>query len=215
MKSIADQLPPEFAKQIHPDWRKNEADYWAVRDELLAQYKDLWIGFSDGAVVASGKSPVQVLHAARRAAPHPFVICVGHEQEPSRVRRSTFPYDIGYVGEALPLLDVEFRPNPAAPGVVFDRVIPDTGADTSILPWVDCQALQLDPNQATPGYLSGVAGGSVASLMFDVWVELDGNEYPSRVHADPVGAERILGRDVLNYMDILFRGPACEVVVNP
>ena len=39
MKSIADQLPPEIARQLHPDRRKNEAEYWAVRDQLLDQYK--------------------------------------------------------------------------------------------------------------------------------------------------------------------------------
>jgi len=39
MKSIADQLPPEIARQLHPDRHKNEAAYWAVRDQLLAQYQ--------------------------------------------------------------------------------------------------------------------------------------------------------------------------------
>ena len=29
------------------------------------------------------------------------------------------------------------------------------------------------------------------------------------------GRERILGRDVLNRIDVLFRGPAGEIVVNP
>ena len=43
MKSIADQLPPEIARQIHPDRRKNETAYWAVRDQLLDQYRDQWI----------------------------------------------------------------------------------------------------------------------------------------------------------------------------
>jgi hypothetical protein len=38
MKSLADGLPAEIARQVHPDWRKNEAAYWAVRDQLLAQY---------------------------------------------------------------------------------------------------------------------------------------------------------------------------------
>src|SRR5207244_6780924 len=38
MKSLADALPPEIARQIHPDWRKNEAAYWAVRDQLLGRY---------------------------------------------------------------------------------------------------------------------------------------------------------------------------------
>ena len=35
MKSIADQLPPETALQIHADRRKNEAACWAARDQLL------------------------------------------------------------------------------------------------------------------------------------------------------------------------------------
>ena len=57
MKSLADGLPPEIAQQIHPDWRKNEAAYWAVRDQLLGQYQGQWIGFADGVVVASGAVP--------------------------------------------------------------------------------------------------------------------------------------------------------------
>src|SRR5262249_8358801 len=127
MRSIADQLPPEIARQIHPDWRKNEAAYWAVRDQLLSQYRDQWIGFADGAVIASGTSPVEVFHAAQQSGRYPFIICVGREEEPSRIRRATFPYDPNYAGEALPLVSVEFRQNSGSPGVVLDRVIPDTG----------------------------------------------------------------------------------------
>jgi len=91
MKSIVDQLPPEIARQIHPDWRKNEAAYWAVRDQLVSHYQGQWIGFADGAVIASGASPVEVFHAAQQSCRHPFVICVGREDEPSRIRRSTCP----------------------------------------------------------------------------------------------------------------------------
>ena len=64
LKSLADSLPPEIARQIHPEWRKNEADFWAVRDELLGKYRNQWIGFADGIVVAAGASPVAVFHAA-------------------------------------------------------------------------------------------------------------------------------------------------------
>src|SRR5690349_428961 len=103
MKSIADQLPPEIARQLHPDRRKNEADYWALRDQLLAQYRGQWVGFADGRVVASGSSPVAVLQAAEATGLHPFLICVGREDEPCRMRRVTFAYDTGYPGEALPL----------------------------------------------------------------------------------------------------------------
>jgi hypothetical protein len=109
MRSIADQLPPEIARQLHPDRRKNEAGYWAARDELLGQYEGLWVGFADGKVIASGTSPVSVLHAAEASGLHPFFICVGKEEEPCRIRRTSFPYDTGYAGEALPLVIVEFR----------------------------------------------------------------------------------------------------------
>ena len=101
MKNIADQLPPEIATQIHPDRRKNEAAYWAVRDQLLDQYRGQWIGFADGMVVASGSSPVTVFHAAVASGRHPFFSCVGREEEPCRIRRLTFPYDASYPGEAF------------------------------------------------------------------------------------------------------------------
>lgn len=53
MQSIADGLPPDVARLVLPDWRKSEADYWAVRDSLLSQYANQWIAFAEGAVIAS------------------------------------------------------------------------------------------------------------------------------------------------------------------
>ena len=157
-----------------------------------------------------------VFHAAEATGLHPFFICVGREEEPCRIRRATFPYDASYPGEALPVITVEFRQASGSPGVVLDRVIPDTGADASVLPWADCQLLQLAPSfgrarldqwccrqllrQRSP-FRSGPC-----------WT---GNDYPCRLQADFVGSERILGRDVLNRLEILFRGPVGEVVVNP
>jgi hypothetical protein len=89
MKSLADLLPPEIARQINPEWRKNEATYRAVRDQLLEEYRDRWIGFADGKVIASGSSPVAVFHAAEASGQHPFFICVGREETPTRMRRKT------------------------------------------------------------------------------------------------------------------------------
>lgn len=215
MKSLADQLPPDIAAQIHPDWRKNEAEYWAARAELLDQYRDQWIGFADGAVIVSGNSPVAVFDAAEESGRNPFVTCVGHENEPIRMRRAMYAYDGAYPGEPLPVLDVEFRPFRGVPGVTLDRVIADTGADASAIPWADCQKLQLNPNRGRPGTMGGVAGGSATTLLFRIWVSIDGQEHPCRLQADFVGSERILGRDVLNRLEMLFRGPAEELVVNP
>lgn len=215
MKSLADQLPPEIAGRIHPAWRANEPAYWAARDGLRSQYQDQWIGFADGKVIASGTSPVAVFHAAEASGRHPFVTCVGREDEPCRMRRAAFAYDSSYPGEPLPVLSVEFRPVCGQPGVVLDRVIADTGADAIAIPWVDCSQLQLDLSQGRPGQMSGVAGGSAPTMLFRVWAFVDGQEYPCRLQADFVGSERILGRGVLNRLEALFRGPAGEVIINP
>src|SRR5262245_10014884 len=208
MSSLADQLPPDIAMQIDPLWRKNEAEYWAARPQLLNKYRDRWVGFADGKVIASGTSPVAVFDAAEELGRSPFVTCVGHENEPIRMRRANFAYDVSYPGEPLPVLDVEFRLTRGAPGVVLDQVIADTGADSSALPWADCQKLKLDPTRGRPGTMGGVAGGTVATLLFRIWVFVDGQQHPCRLQADFLGNERILGRDVLNRFEMLFRGPA-------
>lgn len=109
MQSLADALPPEIARQIHPDWRKNEAAYWAVRDQLLGQYQGQWIAVADGAVVAACKTSLEVFHTPGVLERHPFVICVGREDEPYRIRRAAFAYDATYPGQAPPLLRAEFR----------------------------------------------------------------------------------------------------------
>jgi hypothetical protein len=106
MKSLIDGLPPEIAQRIHPDWRRIEAEYWAHRDQLLVQYRNQWIGFADGRVIASGSSPVEVFHTAQESGLHPFVTCVGHQHEPCRMRRDTFAYDAMYPGEPLPVVTV-------------------------------------------------------------------------------------------------------------
>ena len=131
------------------------------------------------------------------------------------MRRASFAYDGSYPGEPLPILTLEFRPVSGSPGLTLDRVIADTGADATALPWGDCQGLQLTVAQGRPGWMGGVAGGTAPTLHFRVWVYLDGQEYACRLQADFVGNERILGRDVLNRLEMLFRGPVGELVVNP
>ena len=215
MKSLLDGLPPEVAQQIHPDWQRNETAYWEVRETLLPHYRDQWIAFAHGRVLVSGTSAVEVLHAAQASGLHPFVTCVGREHEPSRMRRAVFAYDTTYPQEALPVIPVEFRAQEAMPGLVYEQVIPDTGADASALPWADCAQLALDPRQGVPGLIGGVGATSASTIIFAVWASLDGQTYPCRLQADFTGHERILGRDVLNRLDILFRGPHQEVVLNP
>jgi len=90
MKSLADGLPPEVARQLHPNWRKNEAAYCAARDQLLGQYRGQWIAFADGTVIAAATVPLDVFLTVRQSGRHPFVVRVGHEGEPwYRIRRAS------------------------------------------------------------------------------------------------------------------------------
>ena len=66
-----------------------------------------------------------------------------------------------------------------------------------------------------PSVITGVAGGRAATVGFLIWVWLDGQEYPCQLQGDFAGQERILGRDVLNRLEVLFRGPVGQVVFNP
>ena len=110
MTSIADELPPEVAQAIDPAWRANETAYWAVRDHLLPRYRDQWVGFADGAVVAFGGSPVAVFHAAEAAGGSPFVTCVGREDEPCMMRRATFSGRVGPAMASVAPTHVEAEP---------------------------------------------------------------------------------------------------------
>ena len=67
---------------------------------------------------------------------HPFVVCVGHEMEPFRIRRAAFPCDTNYLGEPRPVIRAEFRTTAGVAGQVLDRVILDTGADTKPMCWL-------------------------------------------------------------------------------
>jgi hypothetical protein len=216
MTSLSDGLPPELAQQIHPDWRKNEADYWANRDQLLAEYGDQWIAYAGGRIVTCGANPVPVLDAVLASSEHPFFTRVGREFEPwCRIRRTSFPYDSAYAGQPLPVVAIEFRSQPGTPGLALTHVIPDTGADASVLPWSDCQQLGLNLAAGVPTRMSGVGQSAVLTAVFWVWANLDGSDYQCMLQADFTGNERILGRDVLNQLEVLFRGPSQEVVINP
>ncbi len=91
-------------------------------------------------------------------------------------------------------MSLEFRIIRGSRGVILSQVIADTGADASAIPWSDFQLSNLNPAQGRPGRMQGVAGGSSATLIFRIWVYIDGQEYPCRLQADFVGSERILGQ---------------------
>ena len=125
-------------------------------------------------MIASGSSPVTVFHASEATGLHPFFICVGKEEEPCRIRRVAFPYDASYSGEALPLIARSSGRPVDHQGSLLIESFPIPGR-ASVLPWADCQLLQLDPSLGVQSLISGVAGGSSATHAFQIWAWLYGS----------------------------------------
>jgi hypothetical protein len=55
------------------------------------------------------------------------------------MHRESFSYDPTYLGEPLPIITVEFHKHVGSLEQVLGRVIADTGANASTLPWSGCE----------------------------------------------------------------------------
>ena len=100
-------------------------------------------------------------------------------------------------------------------GMGYPDAIADTGADLSVLPQNDCLAIDLFNSPYFTGVSSGVVGSSVVTLIYHAKAEIDGNRYAALIQPVVSGKERIVGRDVLNQLRILFDGPGARVIVDP
>ena len=115
----------------------------------------------------------------------------------------------------LPQLTVRFWDNSEKHSQLYADAIPDTGADLSVLPHTDCSAINLFNSPYFTGVSSGVVGSSVTTLIYRAKAEIDGNRYPALIQPVPGGQERIVGRDVLNRLRVLFDGPRAQLIVDP
>ncbi len=107
----------------------------------------------------------------------------------------------------MPVLDIGVsRPGVNEPSVTVEAIV-DTGADGSLLPLDILEragAIFVDR-----AYLRGITGQRQAVDLYLTTVHLGRLRVPGiRAAALPPGEIAILGRDVLNQLDIALRGPA-------
>jgi len=211
-----DQLSPAQQQRLHADFLANEQDYLRMRESLLSQYPGQWVAVHGGKVVAAGADVLNVLEKASASGGHPYVALVGAEDAVVfRTRRSVFAYDGAYQPFPLPRVTATFWNHAQTHSQQHSDVIPDTGADVTVLPDRDCQAINLFNSPYLTGMSGGVVGAATASLFYRATVEVDGRRFPALIQPVAAGQERIIGRDVLNQQRVLFDGPAGEVVVDP
>ena len=216
LRTHSANLTKEERQRIDPDFLANEEAYFRMRDSLLDQYAGQWVAVHDDHVIAAGSNPLQVMDAAALSGGHPYVALVGAEERAVfRVRRATFQYDQSYQPFALPRIAATFWNHAATHSQTHDDVIPDTGADISVLPQADCRAIALLSSPYLTGMTAGVTGPSRAALIYRGQVEVDGVRCSALIQPLHTGVERIVGRDVLNQQRVLFDGPAGQVIIGP
>jgi hypothetical protein len=167
-------------------------------------------------MVAAGTNLMEVLEKASTGGGHPYIALVGAEDAVVfRVRRTVFAYDSAYQPFPLPRVSATFWNHAQTHSQLHVDVIPDTGADATVLPDSDCKAIDLFNSPYMTGMSGGVLGGNVTSLFYRGKVEIDGKRFSALIQPIPAGKERIPGRDVWNQQRVLFYGPAGQVVVDP
>jgi predicted aspartyl protease len=209
-------LPGDQRQLLHPDFLANEQSYLQMRDSLLPQYRGQWVAVHSGKVIAAGPNLMAVTESAAAHGGHPYIALVGAEDAVVfRLRRAVFNYDQTYQPFPLPRLTATFWNHSQTHSQQHADVIPDTGADVSVLPQADCTAINLFNSPYMTGMAGGVVGARVTTLFYRGTVEIDGQRYAALIQPLPSGYERILGRDLLNQQRVLFDGPGGHVVVDP
>jgi hypothetical protein len=142
---LVPQLPRSLRDKLPADYLTNEAEYWRVRDQLLAPYAGQWVAFHAGEVVVCGDHWDAVMRqAGRQGYSTAYIDKVGEEGELSfRCRQVVFSYDRAYLPTALPQATVTFINLVQTHQQTFTDVIPDTGSDLSALTEDDRDALRL------------------------------------------------------------------------
>lgn len=139
-----ENLLPESFKQ-------DEKEYWQMREKLLEEYRGKWVAFHQKEILSSGNNLYQVtLEAFQKSKKGAFITKVGEEDKiVTKIRlRKEFDYDMEYEPFPLPQARVKFYNFEKTMSKTYQRVIPDTGTDTTCLPTEDCQSLRLF---STPG----------------------------------------------------------------
>lgn len=217
MDSILTQgLPEAYKKYLHKDFLANEKHYWRMREEFLKKYKGQWIAVHEGIVVANSDDVWKITDIVGNLGCHAYITKVGEEEDlVFKIRRIEFGYDRNYRPFALPQAQVTFANHAWTSTKLCQNVIPDTGADLSILSEQDCQDIDLFNSPCFPTLSRGFTGPSVPVLSYRGNVEINGHRLPSLIQFVPGGTERILGRDVLNQIRVTFDAPANKVIFEP
>ncbi|MBM3238017.1 hypothetical protein FJZ31_17135 [Candidatus Poribacteria bacterium] len=194
-------------KTIQEGFEQDKRDYWTIREELLPKLKGKWVAVHKGNVVAVGDDMISIMDKALSEDGYAYVNKLGEEDKIIiKSRRIEFAYDQSYSPTPIPIVTATFYNFDQSRSKRCSNAIPDTGADLSCLPIVDCHPIDLFRFPYYSGISYAFGGGTRQTTFYGGNVEIDGRVY--RAIIEPVlELERLIGRDVLNQCKVTFDGP--------
>lgn len=121
-------------------------------------------------------------------------------------------YDSRHYDPAMPVVEIALLSPEAGVAPVHLTELVDTGADVTMLPINLLEATKA--RYAQTRQLRGVTGQALTVETFVTGIRLGPhNIYGVQAVAMPVGSEAIVGRDVINELEITLNGPAQELWV--
>jgi predicted aspartyl protease len=211
MKPSSSYLSKSERAQLSREHLKNEAAYWKLRPKLLRRFRGKWVVIFGRGVVAQAETPMDALDEANKFGRDAYVDQVGEEDRVKfRIRRVQFPYDSSYA-PPLPRAEVGFSDFRGRNEQTLGEVIPDTGADCSALPKSDLQSLGILEQVHIRTRVTGLTGAERVERVYRGMARVNGVQHRAMIGALDLGAERILGREVLNHYVVTFDGKARKV----
>ena len=147
----SERLPERLRQLLTEAYLANEKVYWQQREQLVQSLANKWVAVHNGQVVTVGEDMATVMdEVGKQGICDAYIEKVGGESDTVftiRHRREIgFAYDSSYT-PPIPRIEVKFLNFQQSHHSTYADVIPDTGADNTVLPFEDCAAISIFPRR--------------------------------------------------------------------
>ena len=207
----SEQLPERLRQLLTDAYLANEKVYWQQREQLVQRLANKWVAVHNGQVVTVGEDMATVMdEVGKQGLCDAYIEKVGGESDTVftiRQRREIgFAYDSSYA-PPIPRIEVKFLNFQQSHHTTYADVIPDTGADNTVLPFEDCAAVSIFSSPFYSSFSRGIDSAPTPTLLYRCFAEIGGHLSAALIEPHPTFDGRLLGRDVLNTFVTIFDGP--------
>lgn len=207
----SEQLPERLRQLLTEAYLANEKVYWQQREQLVQRLANKWVAVHNGQVVTVGEDMATVMdEVGKQGLCDAYIEKVGGETDTVFTIRHRseigFTYDNSYT-PPIPRIEVKFLNFQQSHHATFADVIPDTGADNTVLPFEDCAAVSIFSSPVYSSFSRGIDSAPTPTLLYRCFAEIGGHLSAALIEPHPTFDGRLLGRDVLNSFVTIFDGP--------